>query len=165
MRVTFRDCQRLLFTLLIVKVCHRFVGWARNSPFFYLNSLVPFSNSHLHNPLADPCVLVATLKFFFTLLTFPYPPSCLLPSSFFYTNDLKILIDILIRESQNVEDDTLKMNYLRLLHVVLVKTQYHKIDNSSYKKQEIHKCFSHFANSNDGSVVGRVAKRALNSLK
>ncbi|KAF9585962.1 hypothetical protein BGW38_010777 [Lunasporangiospora selenospora] len=60
---------------------------------------------------------------------------------FFYTNDLHVLVDVVIRELMDLseEEESLRQGYLRVLGPLLLNTQ---MRNSSYKRSEIIKTLS-----------------------
>lgn len=56
--------------------------------------------------------------------------------SFFYTNDLKVLIDIIVRELQDLgPGDTLRVEYLELLRVLLLHSQWAEM--GYYRRDDI----------------------------
>ncbi|ORX54581.1 hypothetical protein DM01DRAFT_1383297 [Hesseltinella vesiculosa] len=79
----------------------------------------------------DPCVQLLLLKLLYTILNEPKL------YEYFYTNDLYVLVDIILREVCDLGDDSdmLRDAYLRILKPLLLNTQLH---DRPYKKNEIY---------------------------
>ncbi|KAI1317025.1 hypothetical protein EDD11_009091 [Mortierella claussenii] len=73
------------------------------------------------NRAEDPALQTLILKLLYLLFT--SPKTCL--SHFFYTNDLHVLVDVIIRELWNLpeEQEALRHAYLRVLGPLLTNTQ------------------------------------------
>ncbi|KAF8336440.1 uncharacterized protein EI90DRAFT_2911455 [Cantharellus anzutake] len=70
----------------------------------------------------DRCLELLILKMLYLLFTTPGTQEC------FYTNDLRVLVEVFIRELNNLSDDqqSLKHTYLRVLNPLLNNTQLRK---------------------------------------
>ncbi|CAO3612551.1 unnamed protein product [Cunninghamella blakesleeana] len=81
----------------------------------------------------DTCNLLLILKLLYSIFTEPKL------YEYFYTNDLYVLVDIILREVCDLGDDkeseTLRDAYLRILRPLLINTQ---LRRNPYKKNEIH---------------------------
>ncbi|KAJ1918565.1 pre-rRNA processing [Tieghemiomyces parasiticus] len=75
------------------------------------------------NREVDSESLLAILDFIAAVLTYPDT------YDFFFTNDLKVLIDVTIRELYNLPEDAVKlrMAYIRLLAPIIINSQYCQI--------------------------------------
>lgn len=82
------------------------------------------------NRTADPCLHLLILKLLYLITT---TPSLF---EYFYTNDLRVLVDVFIRELCDLpeESEALRHTYLRVLHPLLTNTQ---LRNHPYKRQVI----------------------------
>ncbi|KAI7863494.1 hypothetical protein BDF14DRAFT_1885122 [Spinellus fusiger] len=82
----------------------------------------------------DACVQLLILKLLYGIFT---EPSL---HEYFYTNDLFVLVDIILREVCNLGDEreaeALRDAYLRVLRPLLVNTQ---LKDTPYKRNEIHR--------------------------
>lgn len=78
----------------------------------------------------DDCLQLMVLKFLYLMFTTPETYDCL------YLNDLKVILDIFVRELYNLSSDEerLRHTYLRVLHPLLQNTE---LRRDSYKKAEI----------------------------
>lgn len=78
----------------------------------------------------DICMQLLVLKLLYLLFTTPET------SHYFYTNDLKVLVDVFVRELSDLPDDheALRHTYLRVLHPLLTNTQ---LLTYPYKRQQI----------------------------
>ncbi|KAI8072528.1 hypothetical protein BC940DRAFT_292789 [Gongronella butleri] len=87
----------------------------------------------LLNRSDDACIQLLILKLLFSILNEPKL------FEYFYTNDLYVLVDIILREVCDLGDDqeaeTLRDAYLRVLRPCLLNTQ---LRDRPYKKAEIH---------------------------
>ncbi|KAI9010966.1 hypothetical protein CLU79DRAFT_772120 [Phycomyces nitens] len=86
------------------------------------------------NRSSDGCVQLLILKLLYGVFTEP----CL--HEYFYTNDLFVLVDIILRKvcdlGEDREAETLRDAYLRVLRPLLVNTQ---LRETPYKRAEIHR--------------------------
>jgi Protein of unknown function (DUF2013) len=80
----------------------------------------------------DICMQLLILKLLYLLFTTKET------SHYFYTNDLKVLVDIFIRELSDLPEDheSLRHTYLRVLHPLLTNTQ---LLTYPYKRPQIHR--------------------------
>lgn len=78
----------------------------------------------------DDCLQLMVLKFLYLIFTTPETYDCL------YLNDLKVIVDVFIRELCNLslEEERLRHTYLRVLHPLLQNTE---LSRESYKRDEI----------------------------
>ncbi|KAI6112359.1 hypothetical protein EDD17DRAFT_1595623 [Pisolithus thermaeus] len=78
----------------------------------------------------DLCMQLLVLKLLYILFTSKAT------STFFYTNDLCVLVDVFLRELVDLgeENESLRQTYLRVLHPLLTKTQLRDV---SYKRPQI----------------------------
>ncbi|EKM57390.1 uncharacterized protein PHACADRAFT_119752 [Phanerochaete carnosa HHB-10118-sp] len=85
-------------------------------------------------------------------------------AEFFYTNDLRVLVDVFLREILNLdeENESLRHTYLRVLHPLLTKTQ---LRSMPYKRAQIvHVLESLIENENIRDInptTKRLVKRCL----
>jgi hypothetical protein len=95
-----------------------------------------------------------TLKLLYLLFT--TPPTY----EYFYTNDLRVLVDILIRNLLDLPEDAaaLRHTYLRVLYPLLAHTQLRQ--PPQYKREEIRKLLSVLAR---GQPVGSDAETAMST--
>jgi len=86
-------------------------------------------NRAKHTP-EDLCMQHLLLKILYMLFTTPGT------SEYFYTNDLRVLVDVLLREVVDLdeENESLRHTYLRVLHPLLNKTQ---LRNIPYKRPQL----------------------------
>ncbi|KAH9944901.1 hypothetical protein B0H21DRAFT_745085 [Amylocystis lapponica] len=78
----------------------------------------------------DLCMQLLVLKILYLLFTTKGM------SEYFYTNDLRVLVDVFLREIGNIDEDneSLRHTYLRVLHPLLTKTQ---LRTMPYKRAQI----------------------------
>ncbi|PPR03362.1 hypothetical protein CVT24_012487 [Panaeolus cyanescens] len=78
----------------------------------------------------DTCVKLLILKILYVLF------STKGTSEYFYTNDLCVLVDVFLRELSDLDEDSdlLRHTYLRVLHLLLTKTQLRDVP---YKRPQI----------------------------
>ncbi|KAG2136004.1 hypothetical protein DEU56DRAFT_363556 [Suillus clintonianus] len=78
----------------------------------------------------DLCMQLLVLKLLYILFTNKAT------SEYFYTNDLRVLVDVFLRELVDLdeESESLRHTYLRVLHPLLTKTQ---MRNVPYKRPQI----------------------------
>ncbi|KAF9011998.1 hypothetical protein BDQ17DRAFT_801679 [Cyathus striatus] len=78
----------------------------------------------------DLCMQLLILKILYVLFTTKGT------EEYFYTNDLRVLVDVFLRELTDLDEDSeaLKHTYLRVLHPLLTKTQ---LRNIPYKRSQI----------------------------
>ncbi|KAK9473723.1 uncharacterized protein V1510DRAFT_402013 [Dipodascopsis tothii] len=88
----------------------------------------------LLNREREVCVQLLILKMLYQLFTTPET------YEYFYTNDLRVLIDVFVRELHDLSDEaeTLKHTYLRVFYPLLAHTQ---LRHSHYKQYELVKLF------------------------
>ncbi|RUP46849.1 hypothetical protein BC936DRAFT_146450 [Jimgerdemannia flammicorona] len=86
------------------------------------------------NRAVDPTLQILILKLLYLVFTTP------ILHEFFYTNDLCVLVDVILRElcalGDGHDDDSLRNTYLRVLTPLLVNTQ---IRHTLYKRDAIHR--------------------------
>lgn len=84
----------------------------------------------LLNRSPDTCLQLMALKFLY--LIFTNPGTC----SYLYVNDLKVIVDVFIRELYNLstEEERLRHTYLRVLHPLLLYTE---LRYDAYKRAEL----------------------------
>lgn len=84
----------------------------------------------LLNRSPDDCLQLMALKFLYLIFSTPETCDCL------YLNDLKVIVDVFIRELYNLslEEERLRHTYLRTLFPLLQNTE---LQNESYKRAEI----------------------------
>ncbi|OSX58404.1 hypothetical protein POSPLADRAFT_1049601 [Postia placenta MAD-698-R-SB12] len=78
----------------------------------------------------DLCMQLLVLKLLYLLFTTEGM------SEYFYTNDLRVLVDVFLREIGNIDEDneSLRHTYLRVLHPLLTKTQ---LRTMPYKRAQV----------------------------
>ncbi|KAJ7594397.1 hypothetical protein C8J56DRAFT_821029 [Mycena floridula] len=78
----------------------------------------------------DLCMQLLVLKILYLLFTTAGT------SEYFYTNDLRVLVDVFLRELVDLdeENESLRHTYLRVLHPLLTKTQ---LRETPYKRSQI----------------------------
>ncbi|OZJ06568.1 hypothetical protein BZG36_00565 [Bifiguratus adelaidae] len=83
------------------------------------------------NRTTDPCVQLLILKLLYLIFTTPES------YEYFYTNDLCVLVDVILRELCDLgdENEALRHTFLRVLTPLLVNTQ---LRHNSYKRTSIH---------------------------
>ncbi|KIL66150.1 hypothetical protein M378DRAFT_433781 [Amanita muscaria Koide BX008] len=86
-------------------------------------------NRAQHTP-EDLCMQHLILKILYMLFTTPGT------EEYFYTNDLRVLVDVFLRELVDLdeENESLRHTYLRVLHPLLTKTQ---LRNIPYKRPQL----------------------------
>ncbi|KAK9478632.1 hypothetical protein V1514DRAFT_56313 [Lipomyces japonicus] len=84
----------------------------------------------LLNREREPCLQLLILKMLFQLFTTQAT------FEYFYTNDLRVLVDVFIRELHDLSEDmeTLRHTYLRVLYPLLSHTQ---LRHSHYKREHV----------------------------
>ena len=72
---------------------------------------------------------------------------------YFYDNDLRVLVDVVLRELHDLPDaDKIKPIYLRVLPVIFTKTQYpHTLQ--CYKKRDLTKCLQGIVDQNQRAIL------------
>ncbi|KAK9323268.1 hypothetical protein V1517DRAFT_320742 [Lipomyces orientalis] len=92
----------------------------------------------LLNREREPCLQLLILKMLYQLFT--TQPTF----EYFYTNDLRVLTDVFIRELHDLPDDseTLRHTFLRVLHPLLAHSQ---LRHSHYKREELIKLLKSLA--------------------
>jgi len=92
------------------------------------------------------------LKFFKDV--FRYPPTV----DFFFFNDLKVLIDIVLRNIIDLpEYDKIRLCYLEILYFILKNNQEYK--TMPYKKRKLFKSFHHSWNSTNQVILPSIWQR------
>ncbi|KAF9788112.1 hypothetical protein BJ322DRAFT_606215 [Thelephora terrestris] len=78
----------------------------------------------------DLCMQLLVLKLLYILFTTQGT------SEYFYTNDLRVLVDVFLREVLDLDEDSesLRHTYLRVLHPLLTRTQ---LRSTPYKRSQI----------------------------
>lgn len=106
----------------------------------------------------DLCMQLLVLKLLYLLFT-TKETSC-----YFYTNDLKVLVDVFIRELSDLPDESesLRHTYLRVLHPLLTNTQ---LCTYPYKRPQIRRLLiglvSHGHLREIGATTRRLVERCL----
>ncbi|KAF8752101.1 hypothetical protein RHS01_07753 [Rhizoctonia solani] len=89
-----------------------------------------FMLNRAENTPEDLCMQLLLLKMLYLLFTTPGT------HEYFYTNDLRVLVDVFIRELGNLpeESESLRHTYLRVLHPLVTNTQ---LKTTPYKRAEL----------------------------
>ncbi|KAG9082435.1 hypothetical protein FS749_006846 [Ceratobasidium sp. UAMH 11750] len=89
-----------------------------------------FMLNRAENTPEDLCMQLLLLKMLYLLFTTPGT------HEYFYTNDLRVLVDVFIRELTNLpeESESLRHTYLRVLHPLVTNTQ---LKVNPYKRPEL----------------------------
>ncbi|KAL4076866.1 hypothetical protein V8B97DRAFT_1511996 [Scleroderma yunnanense] len=89
-----------------------------------------FMLNRASNSTEDLCMQFLVLKLLYLLL------ASKTTSDFFYTNDLRVLVDVFLRQLVDLgeENEALRQTYLRVLHPLLTRTQ---LRNIHYKRPQI----------------------------
>ncbi|CCO36564.1 putative protein C24C6,10c [Rhizoctonia solani AG-1 IB] len=89
-----------------------------------------FMLNRAENTPEDLCMQLLLLKMLYLLFTTPGT------HEYFYTNDLRVLVDVFIRELGNLpeESESLRHTYLRVLHPLVTNTQ---LKTNPYKRAEL----------------------------
>ncbi|CUM66032.1 uncharacterized protein PRCAT00003686001 [Priceomyces carsonii] len=115
-------------------------------------------------------IKILILKFLYLVFTTSYT------SKLFYLNDLKILLDIFIRDLNNIDIDEshsnkiLVVTYLKVLYPLLMFSQLNEL-KSAYKVDEIKELLSHLimnspsvqGKNSDQEVISKLALRCLSA--
>lgn len=106
------------------------------------------SNSEEH------CLQLLILKVLYLLFTTPGT------QEYFYTNDLKVLVDVFIRNLSDLgdENDSLRHTFLRVLHPLLTNTQ---LRNTPYKGVQILRTLEHLVDKADIREISSTTKRLV----
>ncbi|KAI1784041.1 hypothetical protein LXA43DRAFT_249225 [Ganoderma leucocontextum] len=101
---------------------------AGSSPTFGENLI--FMLNRADRTAEDLCMQLLVLKLLYLLFTTKAM------AEYLYTNDLCVLVDVFLREINNIDEDneSLRHTYLRVLHPLLTKTQ---LRNMPYKRPQI----------------------------
>ncbi|CAO1627946.1 unnamed protein product [Sympodiomycopsis kandeliae] len=93
-------------------------------------NLIFMLNRASSNSAEDHCMQLLVLKLLYLLFTSKET------AHYFYTNDLKVLVDVFIRELSDLpeDNDSLRHTYLRVLHPLLTSTQ---LCGIPYKRPQI----------------------------
>ncbi|EJS44413.1 YDL146W [Saccharomyces arboricola H-6] len=93
------------------------------------------------NRVADPPLQIMMCKTLYLILT---PRSDHIPMNFFYTNDLHVLTDVLIRELKNISEneELLRNTLLRVLIPLLKNTQ---LSKTHYRKDDLSKLLEYLS--------------------
>lgn len=102
----------------------------------------------------DRCTQLLILKILFILFTTPST------QEYFYTNDLRVLVDVFIRElgDLSTDDDSLQHTYLRVLHPLLTNTQLRDVP---YKRLNILRVLESLISQADIRNVSATTKRLV----
>ena len=83
-----------------------------------------------HYPYEDESLLTQTLEALKNVFTWSET------SKYFYTNDMKVIVDIVVRELVNLPaDDDIRKNYLDVLNALMQNSQW--LSQGRYKREEI----------------------------
>jgi len=115
---------------IYLAIIHILICISYEAPSLEKNQVLKFSGEHANKRLFAEGVLLLlnkgqstlitkTLKFARDILHFPNTRD-----EFFYTNDCRALVDIVMREVGNVSDDELRLMYLNVLNE-LIHTQFY----------------------------------------
>ncbi|CAE7178526.1 unnamed protein product [Rhizoctonia solani] len=119
-----------------------------------------FMLNRAENTAEDLCMQLLLLKMLYLLFTTPGT------HEYFYTNDLRVLVDVFIRELGNLpeESESLRHTYLRVLHPLLTNTQ---LKSNPYKQPELRQMLlgliSHAHIRDVNPTTRRLAERCLNA--
>ncbi|KEP45852.1 DUF2013 family protein [Rhizoctonia solani 123E] len=117
-----------------------------------------FMLNRADNTPEDLCMQLLLLKMLYLLFTTPGT------HEYFYTNDLRVLVDVFIRELGNLpeESESLRHTYLRVLHPLLTNTQ---LKTNPYKRPELRQTLvsliSHADIRDVNPTTRRLAERCL----
>lgn len=131
-----------------------------NSPTFA--SSVVFMLNRAEDTPEGLCLQLLILKIIYLLFTTPGT------REYFYTNDLRVLLDVFIRELVDLDDehDALRHTYLRVLYPLLCHSQ---LRNDSYKRPQIrlvlHSLVSQSHLREVDSTMKRLVDRCLTAAK
>ncbi|KAK9367355.1 hypothetical protein V1509DRAFT_647853 [Lipomyces kononenkoae] len=115
----------------------------------------------LLNREREPCLQLLILKMLYQLFTTEST------FEYFYTNDLRVLTDVFIRELHDLPDDseTLRHTFLRVLHPMLAHSQ---LRHSHYKNEELVKLLRSLAGTSRSAhylpiseTTARLVKRCM----
>lgn len=103
----------------------------------------------------DLCMQLLVLKLIYLLFTTKGT------SEYFYTNDLCVLVDVILREIVDLDEEheSLRHTYLRVLHPLLTKTQLRDV---SYKRSQILYALESVGGMRDAKY-GYVGRREVNA--
>lgn len=111
----------------------------------------------LLNRSPDTCLQLMALKFLYLIFTNPGT------SSYLYVNDLKVIVDVFIRELYNLscDEERLRHTYLRVLHPLLLYTE---LRYDSYKRAELCSLLQDMAESCNNPVfeISEMTQRLAN---
>ncbi|CAE6412150.1 unnamed protein product [Rhizoctonia solani] len=119
-----------------------------------------FMLNRADNTPEDLCMQLLLLKMLYLLFTTPGT------HEYFYTNDLRVLVDVFIRELGNLpeESESLRHTYLRVLHPLVTNTQ---LKTAPYKRPELRQTLlsliSHADIRDVNPTTRRLAERCLNA--
>ncbi|CUA74248.1 Protein LDB17 [Rhizoctonia solani] len=119
-----------------------------------------FMLNRAENTPEDLCMQLLLLKMLYLLFTTPGT------HEYFYTNDLRVLVDVFIRELGNLpeESESLRHTYLRVLHPLLTNTQ---LKTNPYKRPELRQTLlsliSHAHIRDVNPTTRRLVERCLNA--
>jgi hypothetical protein len=102
----------------------------------------------------DHCLQLLILKVLYLLATTPGA------QEYFYINDLRVLVDVFIRNLSDLgdENDSLRHTYLRVLHPLLTNTQ---LKNNPYKGVQICRTLEGLVDNADIRDVSNTTKRLV----
>ncbi|CAE6447525.1 unnamed protein product [Rhizoctonia solani] len=119
-----------------------------------------FMLNRADNTPEDLCMQLLLLKMLYLLFTTPGT------HEYFYTNDLRVLVDVFIRELGNLpeESESLRHTYLRVLHPLVTNTQ---LKTAPYKRAELRQTLlsliSHADIRDVNPTTQRLVERCLNA--
>jgi hypothetical protein len=106
----------------------------------------------LLNRSNDNCIQLMTLKFLY--LVFSTAETC----NYIYLNDLKVIVDVFIRELQDLpaEEERLRHTYLRVLLPLLLYTE---LRRDAYKREEIVSLLNSMCGENSVFEISETTRR------
>ncbi|KAI5963540.1 LDB17 [Candida pseudojiufengensis] len=129
-----------------------------------VSNIVGFINLLIYhlNREESKIIKLLILKFLYLVFTTSYT------SKLIYKNDLKILLDIFLRELDNLDNNELNLisTYLRVLHPILLYSELSECNN--YKNQEILNVLSNTIinvnkdNNNESQTISNLASKCMN---
>ncbi|CAE6473955.1 unnamed protein product [Rhizoctonia solani] len=113
-----------------------------------------FMLNRAENTPEDLCMQLLLLKMLYLLFTTPGT------HEYFYTNDLRVLVDVFIRELGNLpeESESLRHTYLRVLHPLVTNTQ---LKTNPYKRAELRQTLLSLISHSDIRDVNPTTRRLV----
>ncbi|CAE6447791.1 unnamed protein product [Rhizoctonia solani] len=113
-----------------------------------------FMLNRAENTPEDLCMQLLLLKMLYLLFTTPGT------HEYFYTNDLRVLVDVFIRELGNLpeESESLRHTYLRVLHPLVTNTQ---LKTNPYKRAELRQTLMSLISHADIRDVNATTRRLV----